>query len=425
MKVLRRVACGSSSRLPRAALWAVWALCTTASLLWPAMASAQFQMPDPKEMSGIPRPVTDLPERTVSVRVIRGSLSNNLPNQPVDFTVDGKVTTVKTDENGRAELGPLAAGATVQTATTVDGERLESQAFPVPAQGGIRLLLVATDKEKEAQAAREAAAPAVPGTVVIAGESRMVIEPDEDTVRVYYLLDVVNSARTAVTPTAPFMFDAPTGATGVTLLEGSSPMANVTGTRVRVSGAFPPGNTLVQVGFSLPQKNGTVDVVQQFPAAMQHVGIIVKKVGDAKLSSPQIARQQDLSSNQVTYIAAAGGEVAVGQPVTFTITGLPHHSTTPLYLSLALAIVVTLAGIWFAWRPSGQPKSGDRRELIARRERLFQEFVRLEAAHKRGRGDGARYRTRREELVSALEHVYGALEYDEGPDPAGRAGVTA
>lgn len=404
---------------------AVWALCVTACLLWPAIAFAQFQMPDPKEMSGIPRPVTDLPERTISVRVIRGSLSNNLPNQPVDFTVDGKVTTVKTDENGRAELGPLAAGATIQTATTVDGERLESQAFPVPAQGGIRLLLVATDKEKEAEKAREAAAPAVPGTVVIAGESRMVIEPDEDTVRVYYLLDVVNSARTAVTPTAPFMFDAPTGALGVSLLEGSSPLANVTGTRVRVSGAFPPGNTLVQVGFSLPQKNGTVDVVQHFPAAMQHVGIIVKKVGDAKLSSPQVARQQDLTSNQVTYIAAAGGVVAVGQPVTFTITGLPHHSTTPLYASLALAIIVTLAGVWFAWRPSGQPKSGDRRELIARRERLFQELVRLEADHKRGRSDGARYHARREALVSALEHVYGALEYDEGPDPAGRAGVAA
>ena len=43
-----------------------------------ASAAAQFQMPDPKQMAGIPRPVTDLPNGTVSVRLIRGQLSNNI-----------------------------------------------------------------------------------------------------------------------------------------------------------------------------------------------------------------------------------------------------------------------------------------------------------------------------------------------------------
>ena len=32
---------------------------------------AQFQMPDPKQMAGIPRPVSDLPNGTVSVRLAR------------------------------------------------------------------------------------------------------------------------------------------------------------------------------------------------------------------------------------------------------------------------------------------------------------------------------------------------------------------
>src|ERR1700704_6223566 len=128
---------------------------------------AQFAMPDPKQMSGIPRPVTDLPERTISVRVIRGDLSKTIPNQPVDLLVAGKTQTVKTDANGRAEFGPLTPGATVKAVTVVDGERLESQEFPSPSQGGIRLLLVATDKEKEARAAEEAKAPAVTGAVVL------------------------------------------------------------------------------------------------------------------------------------------------------------------------------------------------------------------------------------------------------------------
>src|ERR1700733_10194942 len=91
---------------------------------------AQFAMPDPKQMSGIPRPVTDLPERTISVRVIRGDLSKNIRNQPVDLLIDGKTQSVKTDENGRAEFGPLTPGVTVKAVTVVDGERLESQEFP-------------------------------------------------------------------------------------------------------------------------------------------------------------------------------------------------------------------------------------------------------------------------------------------------------
>ena len=127
---------------------------TLVALLGPAApVLAQLQMPDPKQMSGIPRPVNDLPDGTVSVRVIRGELSNNLPNQPVEFVIDGKSRTVSTDESGRAEI-VTTAGATLKAVTIVDGERLETQQFAAPAQGGVRLLLVATDKEK---AARQAA----------------------------------------------------------------------------------------------------------------------------------------------------------------------------------------------------------------------------------------------------------------------------
>src|SRR5437016_712522 len=53
--------------------------------------SAQFQMPDPKQMAGIPRPVTDLPNGTVSVRLIRGQLSNNITNFPVELHVGSDV----------------------------------------------------------------------------------------------------------------------------------------------------------------------------------------------------------------------------------------------------------------------------------------------------------------------------------------------
>jgi hypothetical protein len=388
-------------------------------------AFAQFQMPDPKQMSGIPRPVTDLPDRTVSVRVIRGALSNNLRNQPVELIVGGKSQTRTTDESGRAEFGPLTPGVIVKAVTTVDGERLESQEFPAPAQGGIRLLLVATDKEKEAQAAREAAAPAVTGTLVLGGETRIVIEPDEERLRVIYLLDIVNNARGKVNPATPFQFDAPTGAVQVTLIEGSSPQANVTGTRVRVNGPFPSGATPIQVAFALPVTSGTVNLQQVFPANIEHLGVIVKKVGSASLSSPQIERQQDMPAGGQMYIAAAGGTVTAGQPVALTIGGLPHHSRIPLYLALTLAVMIVAAGfLMIARRPVVETRAAERKQLIARREKLFQDLVRLENEHRKG--VAARYTARREAILAALEHIYGALDSDDGsPEPAGRPGVAA
>src|SRR5262249_35088164 len=141
-------------------------------------ASAQFQMPDPKQMSGIPRPVDDLPAGSVSVRLIRGSLSNNIAGHPVDLHVGGKVQTVKTDENGRAQFDKLPAGATLKATADVDSEHLESQEFPAPAQGGIRLMLVATDKN--AAPATQPDAPAVPGQVIITNQSRIVMEPRDE-----------------------------------------------------------------------------------------------------------------------------------------------------------------------------------------------------------------------------------------------------
>jgi hypothetical protein len=391
-------------------------------------AFGQFQMPDPKMMSGIPRPVNDLPDRTVSVRVIRGDLANNLPNQPVEFVVDGESQTVKTNDSGRAEL-VVAAGAKVKAVTTVDGERLETQEFAGPSQGGVRLLLVAIDKEKEARAAADAAAPAQEGMVVLAAETRLVIEPDDERARVYYLLDITNNARVKVNPRTPFEFELPTDAAGAALMEGPQAQVSIIGTRVRVQGPFAPGATFVQIGFVLPQSGDTVAMAQPFPANMENLGVIVKKVGDAKLTSPQLSRQQEMPASGQTYIAAAGGAVPAGTPIQLTVTGLPHHSVWPRYTALGLAIAVVLMGVWLGGRASSRASSEVRKQLLSRREKLFQELVRLENDHRRSKGgDVPRYGVRREELLAQLEHVYGALEIEgasPSPDPTGRPGVAA
>lgn len=403
-------------------------LCVLCVLGGSSFAAAQIQMPDARQMSGIPRPVDDLPARTVSVRLVRGDLSNNIANHPVELHVGGKVETVVTDEAGRAQFGPLTPGAVLKAVAVVDGERLESQEFPAPAVGGIRLLLVATDKEKEGRAAAEATALAIPGQVRIGGDSRFVIEPGEEMVRVYYLLDVVNTAGAPVNPSTPFEFTTPDDSDSTSILEGSSPQASVSGKRVRVEGPFPPGNTFVQVAYTLPATTGSVDIAQPFPVTLEHVAVIVRKVGDARLTSPQLVRQQEMPADGKLYIAAGGSQaIEAGQPMVLHITGLPHHSGAPRWVALSLAFGIVLVGVVAARRPPDPGGSGaERKRLVARREKLFQDLVRLEADHRHGKSDQSRYPARREELIAALEHIYGILDSDDSsPEPAGRAGLAA
>ncbi|MBI3400101.1 MAG: hypothetical protein HY048_01670 [Acidobacteria bacterium] len=381
-------------------------------------------MPDVKQMSGIPRPVTDLPNGAISVRLIRGDLSNNIPNHPVELRAGGKVQTQKTDESGRAQFSGIAAGTTVKASTTVDGEYLESQEFPVPGDGGVRLMLVATDKTKGPATSPEAAP--INGTVVIGNQSRIVIEPGDEGINVFYLLDVDNTARAPVNTPAPFVLDVPSEATGTTVMEGSSPKATVKGTQLTVERPFAPGHTFAQVAFRLPLSGGTIELRQTFPADLEQVQVVVRKVGETTLKSAQLTEVRDVPAEGDMFIAGTGGKVAAGQPITLTVSGFPHHSNAPRAIALALAGAIALIGVWAGSRrdDDSASRAAERKRLIARREKLFQGLVRLEHDQRNGRVDERRYATRREELVAALEHVYGALDDRDGvPDPAGRAGV--
>src|SRR5258708_13172747 len=94
------------------------------------------QMPDPKQISGVPLPVADIPVGTVTVRVIRGQLANILPDQTVELTGAGAPKTATTDQAGRATFSGLPPGSRVKASVSVGGERIESQEFAVPAPAG-------------------------------------------------------------------------------------------------------------------------------------------------------------------------------------------------------------------------------------------------------------------------------------------------
>lgn len=407
--------------------WAMGAvLCALGVLGGGAVAHAQ--MPDAKRMSGIPRPVTDLPDGAVSVRLIRGDMSHNITNHPVEMHLGANVQTVNTDGEGRAQFNNLNPGTPVKFVAVVDGERLESEEFPAQSPGGVRLLLVATDTTAGQPAAGASSAPAVVGTVLIGGESRIVIEPGEDTLKVYYILDIVNGAGGAVNPEKPFVFSLPSAAENTTVIRGSSPLASNKGHEVTVAGPFPPGTTSIQVAAEYPVAGGTIEISQAFPAQVQLPVVVAKKEGAMKLASRQLDRVQESVNEGTGVIVGVGPSLAADQPFVLTVSGIPHHSSVPRNITLTLAGIIVLAGAWAAVRTGDvrADRASERKQLVARREKIFQDLVRLEHDHRRGKSVGLPYSARREELVQSLEHIYGSLDDGGvGSAPVGHAGVAA
>jgi hypothetical protein len=326
------------------------------------------QMPDPKQMSGMPLQVPDLPVGTVTARVIRGQLSNPLEGQTVQLIGAGSAQTSKTDSAGRATFSSLTPGTRVRMSVTVDGEKIESQEFDVPGQGGVRVMLVATDPATEARAAEEkklSEEPAVDGAVVLGDQSRFVIEIGDDTLNVFNIMQIVNTAKRRVQTQAPLVFELPKDAVGAGLLEGSSQNAVAAGNKVTVNGPFAPGTTTVQFAYSLPLGSESISIDQRMPAPLTQVSVVAQKAPGMELASPQLKEHRDMSAEGQAYIVGQGGSVGAGQIVTLTLSGLPHRPTWPRNVALLLAGVILVAGGWGAAGGSKAPARADKRRAVA------------------------------------------------------------
>ncbi len=386
---------------------------------WPVSAQAPFagqgtQMPEPKQISGVPLSLPDVEIGTVTVRVIRGQLTNILPGQTVELTGAGAARTAKTDDAGRATFSNLPVGARVKASVTVDGERIESQEFAVPATGGTRLMLVATDAAAEQKAAADrklSAGPAVPGIVILGEQSRFVIEVGDDALNVFSLLQIVNTAKRPVQTDGPVVFQLPDGAAGAGMLEGSTPGAVAAGGKVTVTGPFAPGNTPVQFAYSIPLGSEEITVAQKMPAALPQVAVVVEKIGGMRLTSPQLNGQREMSANGQTFVVGQGGAIRAGDTLTLTLSALPHRPSWPAYLALTLAAVVLAGGAWSATRGRTAPdEDARRRQLHGDRDKLFAELASLEAQRRKGTIDAPAYASRRADLVAELEGLYAQIE---------------
>ena len=376
-------------------------------------------------MSGVPLPVNDVAPGTVTVRVIRGSLANVVPGQDVELQVGGASRTAKTNDAGRAEFNGLTPGTRVKATTVVDGERLESQQFDVPATGGIRLMLVG--RRPRRRAAAPAAAPrllrrrrrcaggvraACRSATRRASCSRWATKRSPG----FYILQIVNATGTPVQPAEVFTLDLPEGAQGASMMQGSSPQASVAGAKVVVAGPFAPGQTQAQVAFTLPYTAGELTVVQRMPVALAQVTLLVEKVGAMQLESPQVSQHREIKAENDMYILGQGPGINAGDALTFTVSGLPHRPLWPRNLALALAALDRSApAIWASARPgrAAAAESARRQKLSAKRDRLFADLAgaRGAAALRRGRPTTATSRGA-PSWSRALERIYAELDED-------------
>jgi hypothetical protein len=370
-------------------------------------------MPDPSAIAGQPLPAPELPNATVSVRVVRERMGNNVAGQEVTLLVGGSRRTAKTDQQGRAQFDGVPPGTVVQATTTVDGEELISQQFSVPGTGGVRVALIAgiaTAAARE-KAAAEAAAkePARSGIVEFGPESRVVIEIQDDVLTVFYLLEVVNNARTPIDVGGPLQIELPTGVTGASIMQGSSPNASVQGDRLIVTGPFSPGKTVVQAGFSLPQAGAATTIRQRWPAAMAQVFVGVEKIGAIQMSSPQLTDTREMTTEGgAVFIMGTGGRINAGDELVINLSGIPAHSHTSRNVALALAAIIFGLGAWFAFSPSKAHAAQDEK-LRTRREKLMNDVVALERK-RRQKPLSASEESKLQRATNELERVIAELD---------------
>ncbi len=367
-----------------------------------AFASAgAAQMPDPRQMSGVPLPMGDMPVGTVTVRVARGAVTNIVSGQAVRLEGQGVSKDAKTDESGRATFSGLTPGTRVKASATVDAETIASREFDVPSAGGVRLMLVAGLGAAPTTAA-------VAGDVVLGDQSRFVIEVGDESLNVYNVMQITNAASAPVQPPRPVVFDLPPAAKGAGLLEGSTQNATVAGNRVTVRGPFPPGPTIVQFAYSLPLGDETMSFAQKLPVAMSRFDVVAQKLGSMTVSSPQIAQHREMTAEGQTYFVGRGSAVPAGGSVALTFSGLPHRSHAARNLALALAGAILAGGAWFASRRR-TAGSDQRRERVQRKEQLLTQLASVEEQHRAGAIGAAAYDARRRELMVSLEEIYAAL----------------
>lgn len=371
-------------------------------------AAPGLAQPPLAQMAGIPLPDPALPDGTVTVRVVRGAITNNVAGQTVELRQGEVVQTAVTDDSGRATFVGSAPGEDAQATTVLDSQLLQSQLFPVPRMGGVRVILATTDAEAPP------VEPARPGSVSFGEESWIQIELVEESIEAYFFLDIVNPGEAPVEPGEPLVVNMPSGAQGTTVLRSSSPRAVADGPRVEIAGPFAPGSTPLHFAYILPYSGESLVFSQTFPVDLTNLLVSVEQWGNVDFVSPDIERRVEVPGegpNATPYLLGGGPPIPAGSAFSLELVGLPHRSRLPGQVTVVLALAILGVGAWGAWGTPQRSQAADRRRTLEmKREALFSELITVERQHHSGKIGETKHASRRSELLLALERVYRELD---------------
>ena len=367
------------------------------------------QMPDLRQMNGMALPSGDLPDGSVSVRVVKQTLGNNAVGALGTVSGDGVSDSAPTDESGRAIFAALGAGKTLVASVTVDGEAVRSQPFVVPASGGLRVILATGLGDGGSAAPSTAAQPtapavaATPGTVVLGAQWRTIFDFAEEKLEVFHIFEFANAASGPVSVSAPIEIAMPADAQQLTLLEGSSPQARLFERRLVVAGPFAPGRTMVQVAYRLPITGSRQQVALTLPVASMATNVILRRLGETQLVEPSLPQFREADAEGRRYFTGTGPGLGAGATLTYVIDGLPYHPTWPRYTALGIAGLIVAAGAWLVFGVRVDPAARIA-QLESQKAALLARLCRLEQQP----GDAAF--DERDAVLRDLEGVYALLD---------------
>ncbi|MGE0397848.1 MAG: hypothetical protein AB7T06_14090 [Kofleriaceae bacterium] len=159
---------------------------------------------------GKPLPDDKVPAGSVIVRVIAGSSSSPEVGADVTLIVNGTPRQARTDASGRATFAGLAAGTTV-VAKILDADKKEvsSEPFPIPTQGGTRVMMTTKPLSGSAMTMPSGGAMGgMPEARAISGQPR----PDGGEPPGVYSVRVTYNNLKMGGPTGPMDPDPPAGA---------------------------------------------------------------------------------------------------------------------------------------------------------------------------------------------------------------------
>ena len=375
------------------------------------LATPAFGQPDLRQMSGLALPSSELPDGTLSVRVVRQSLGNNVVGASVSISGGGANETAPTDESGRAIFSGLTVGATVVATVTVDGETVRSQPIQVPPSGGMRTILAvglggAAATPGAPPAAPAPTTPATPGTVVLGPQSRHIVDFNNEMLEVLHVFEFANAADSPVSVPQPITIAMPADAEQVTLLDGSASTARVFQQSLVVAGPFAPGRTMAQVVYRLPISGARREIALTLPVASMATNVIVRRLGETHLVEPTLPQSREAEAEGRKYFTGTGPGLPAGGTLRIVVDGMPHHPRWPRYTALGVAAAIAIVGLWVLFRVPVDA-AARLKALEAQRSALLTRLQRLEREGEPGTGE---LRDERDGLLRDLEGIYALID---------------